>query len=87
VAGLERVGTGLLAVLALQLATGLTNIFLDWPLAAAVLHTGGAAALMGLLLMLNFRARAAARPPFAADASRTATRPEPPAGPPVRARA
>jgi hypothetical protein len=52
-----------------------------------VLHTGGAAALMGLLLMLNFRARAAARPPFAADASRTATRPEPPAGPPVRARA
>jgi cytochrome c oxidase assembly protein subunit 15 len=85
VGGLERVGTGLLAVLALQLATGLTNIFLDWPLAAAVLHTGGAAALMGLLLMLNFRARAAVRLPAAADASRPATLSDPPAGPPARA--
>jgi cytochrome c oxidase assembly protein subunit 15 len=63
VAGLRRVGEALLAVLALQLGTGLTNIFLDWPLAAAVLHTGGAAALMGLLLMVNFRARAAAAAP------------------------
>jgi cytochrome c oxidase assembly protein subunit 15 len=61
--GLRRVGDGLLAVLALQLVTGLTNIFLDWPLAAAVLHTGGATALLGLLLMLNFRARAAAALP------------------------
>ncbi|MFM1987086.1 MAG: hypothetical protein RJA99_43 [Pseudomonadota bacterium] len=79
--GLRRVGDGLLAALALQLATGLTNIFLDWPLAAAVLHTGGAAALMGLLLMLNFRARAAAsRPPTAVDAARS-----PLSGPPARA--
>lgn len=29
----------------LQLATGLSNVVLDWPLFAAVLHTGGAAAL------------------------------------------
>ncbi len=29
----------------LQLATGLGNVLLDWPLVAAVLHTGGAAAL------------------------------------------
>ena len=29
----------------LQLATGLSNVVLDWPLVAAVLHTGGAAAL------------------------------------------
>jgi cytochrome c oxidase assembly protein subunit 15 len=82
--GLQRVAHGLLGVLALQLATGLTNIFLDWPLAAAVLHTGGAAALMGLLLMLNFRARAAsttdARPtdalparPHAGSAARAGT--------------
>jgi cytochrome c oxidase assembly protein subunit 15 len=61
--GMRRVGDGLLAALALQLATGLTNIFLDWPLPAAVLHTGGAAALLGLLLMVNFRARAAASLP------------------------
>jgi cytochrome c oxidase assembly protein subunit 15 len=83
--GLERVGTGLLAVLALQLATGLTNIFLDWPLAAAVLHTGGAAALTGLLLVLNFRARAAARLPVALDAARAAPLTDPPAGPRARA--
>jgi cytochrome c oxidase assembly protein subunit 15 len=61
--GMRRVGDGLLAVLALQLATGLTNIFMDWPLPAAVLHTGGAAALLGLLLMVNFRSRVAARLP------------------------
>ena len=30
----------------LQAATGLGNVLLGWPLAAAVLHTGGAAALM-----------------------------------------
>jgi cytochrome c oxidase assembly protein subunit 15 len=29
-----------------QLATGLSNVVLDWPLLAAVLHTGGAAALV-----------------------------------------
>jgi cytochrome c oxidase assembly protein subunit 15 len=30
----------------LQLATGLSNVVLDWPLLAALLHTGGAAALV-----------------------------------------
>jgi len=73
--GLERVATGLLAVLALQLATGLTNIFLDWPLAAAVLHTGGAAALLGLLLMVKFRIRAAAGIP--SDRARAGPSPDP----------
>ncbi len=34
------------ALTALQLATGLSNVVLDWPLLAAVLHTGGAAALL-----------------------------------------
>jgi cytochrome c oxidase assembly protein subunit 15 len=33
----------------LQLATGLGNVLLGWPLAAAVLHTGGAAALAVVL--------------------------------------
>lgn len=55
--GLETVGKGLLAILLVQLITGLTNIFLDWPAAAAVLHTGGATALVGGLLILNFRVR------------------------------
>lgn len=39
----------LLGLLALQLATGLSNVVLDWPLVAAVLHTGGAAALVLVL--------------------------------------
>ena len=34
---------------ALQLVTGLSNVVLGWPLVAAVLHTGGAAALMTVL--------------------------------------
>jgi len=82
VGGLERVGDTLVAVLVLQLVTGLTNIFLDWPLVAAVLHTGGAAALLGLLLVVLFRARAAAAlPPVAVDS----TRASPLSGPPARA--
>ncbi len=39
----------LAALAALQLVTGLSNVVLDWPLVAAVLHTGGAAALMTVL--------------------------------------
>ena len=34
------------ALLGLQLATGLSNVVLDWPLLAALLHTGGAGALV-----------------------------------------
>jgi cytochrome c oxidase assembly protein subunit 15 len=30
----------------LQLITGLSNVVLGWPLLAAVLHTGGAAAMV-----------------------------------------
>jgi cytochrome c oxidase assembly protein subunit 15 len=64
VGGLERIGLWLLLVLAMQVITGLTNIFLDWPAAAAVLHTGGATALVGGVLMLNFRSGAGRRLPF-----------------------
>jgi cytochrome c oxidase assembly protein subunit 15 len=37
------------ALLGLQIATGLSNVVLDWPLLAAVLHTGGAGAMGALL--------------------------------------
>jgi cytochrome c oxidase assembly protein subunit 15 len=63
VQGLEKIGNWLLLMLLAQLVTGLTNIFLDWPMAAAVLHTGGATALVGGLLMLNFRSGAGRRLP------------------------
>lgn len=40
------------ALLALQFLTGLSNVVLDWPLIAAVLHTGGAAALAVVLTQM-----------------------------------
>ena len=49
----------LLAVAGWQLASGLSNVVLGWPLVAAVAHTGGAAALLGLLTVLWMRARQA----------------------------
>jgi cytochrome c oxidase assembly protein subunit 15 len=42
----------LLGVLLLQLATGVSNAVLEWPLVAAVLHTGGAGALVVILVAL-----------------------------------
>ena len=49
VVGMQRLAQALLALAALQLATGLSNVVLDWPLVAAVLHTGGASALVLVL--------------------------------------
>ena len=43
-------GRWLNGLLLLQLITGLSNVVLGWPLLAAVLHTGGAAAMLGLLV-------------------------------------
>lgn len=40
------------ALLVLQLATGLSNVVLGWPLVAAVLHTGGAGALVVVMVWL-----------------------------------
>ncbi len=45
------------ALLALQLITGLSNVVLDWPLLAAVMHTGGAGALMMTLTWMLSRSR------------------------------
>lgn len=42
----------LAALLVLQLATGLSNVVLGWPLLAAVLHTGGAGALVVVMVWL-----------------------------------
>lgn len=41
----------------LQAATGLSNVVLGWPLAAAVMHTGGAAALVLVLTGIVFSSR------------------------------
>ena len=49
IASLRSCALWLAGLLALQLATGLANVVLGWPLLAAVLHSGGAAAIVGLL--------------------------------------
>ncbi|MES2400392.1 MAG: COX15/CtaA family protein [Pseudomonadota bacterium] len=43
----------------LQVATGLGNVLLGWPMLAAVMHTGGAAALVIVLTGIVFSTRAA----------------------------
>jgi cytochrome c oxidase assembly protein subunit 15 len=58
-AGLRNTGRWLLIVIGLQLLTGLSTIYFNWPLAIAVVHNGGAAALLVLLVMLNYKARLA----------------------------
>ena len=45
----------------LQVATGLGNVLLGWPLVAAVAHTGGAAALVVVLTSLVLRSLTATR--------------------------
>ncbi len=49
VPALRRQSAWLAGLLALQFLTGLSNVVLGWPLIAAVLHTGGAAALVIVL--------------------------------------
>ena len=52
---------GIMAVLTLQILTGLGNVLLNYPLLAAVLHTAGAAALILILVRLLARLQGAAR--------------------------
>ncbi|MGZ8993741.1 MAG: COX15/CtaA family protein [Burkholderiaceae bacterium] len=49
--GFETLGKGLLGLLILQLLTGLSNVVLQWPLLLAVLHSGGAALLVAVLVV------------------------------------
>jgi cytochrome c oxidase assembly protein subunit 15 len=56
----------LAALLGLQLATGLSNVLMNWPLLSALMHTGGSAALLLVLTWVLARAKPAA---FAAPQS------------------
>jgi cytochrome c oxidase assembly protein subunit 15 len=60
-AGARRLGTVLALLTLAQLASGLSNVVLGWPIAAALGHSAGAAALVALLVSLL--ARAAQRRP------------------------
>ncbi|HUW27972.1 MAG TPA: COX15/CtaA family protein [Sulfuriferula sp.] len=56
---LTRPALVLLALIALQFASGLSNILLQWPLPIAVAHNGGAAALLVTLVFMLARSGAA----------------------------
>lgn len=56
---LRRSALWLAGLAFLQMATGLGNVLLGWPLAAAVMHTGGAAALVVVLTDLVCASRSA----------------------------
>ncbi len=59
--GLRPLARWIGALAALQLATGLGNVVLGWPLIAALLHTGGAAALVVVITWALSSTRVARR--------------------------
>lgn len=69
---LQRQARWLAALAAWQLVTGLSNVVLDWPLVAAVAHTGGAAALVVVMTWALADSRSGAANPqaFAASGAR-----------------
>ncbi len=67
----RRFGAGLALLLLLQLASGLSNVVLGWPLLAALGHSAGAAALV--LLMTLLLARRAPAPAASAAAGSEAS--------------
>lgn len=62
--GLRKTARWLLIMIALQFTTGVLTVFLDFPLALAVIHNGGAALLVLLLVSLNYRIRSATETVF-----------------------
>ena len=58
-AALRKPSILVLMLVLVQFATGLSNIVFQWPLLNAIAHNGGAAVLLLLLVMLNYRIRAA----------------------------
>lgn len=59
--GMRKTAGWLLIAVGLQFLSGVSTIFLKWPLAIAVLHNGGAALLVLLLVMLNYKTRIASQ--------------------------
>ena len=56
-AGLRNVALWIGAVLALQAASGIATVYFTFPLALAVLHNAGAALLVLLVTMLNYKTK------------------------------
>ena len=76
----RTLGRALIAAVGLQFLTGVATIYLKWPLALAVAHNAGAALLVLLLVMLNYRAgrrRGSVKPGLAYRPNATASDPQP----------
>ena len=67
--GVQTLGRLLLALILLQFCSGIATVVFDWPLTIAVLHNAGAALLVLLLVMLNYRL--SSHPAVAGAAART----------------
>jgi heme a synthase len=67
---LRRWAFGVTAIAAWQLASGLSNVVLGWPIVAAIAHTAGAAALITLMAGLLTRSRPTREPAAAGHARR-----------------
>ena len=72
VVGLYRLSRWIIALSLLQLASGLGNVVLGWPLAAALMHSGGAAALVIVLAWAVAASRVQSPAVAAAAAAATA---------------
>jgi cytochrome c oxidase assembly protein subunit 15 len=71
---LQRVGLVLVVLAAWQFFSGLSNVVLGWPLAAALAHSAGAAAMVWVTTSLLARARAgSSRARYGASASSAAS--------------
>lgn len=70
--GMQVIGRAVLAALILQICIGLATVYLSWPLAIAVMHNAGAAVLVVLVTMLNYKTRLA-RQGASSFANRTPT--------------
>ena len=60
ITGLKNIARSILAATVLQILTGLLTVVFQWPLALAVIHNAGAALMVLLLSMLNYRVHSAA---------------------------
>ncbi|MFO0122477.1 MAG: COX15/CtaA family protein, partial [Inhella sp.] len=65
-AGARRWAGGLLALLGWQVVSGVSNVVLGWPLAAALAHSAGAAGWVVLMATLGCRLRAVSSAPAGA---------------------
>jgi cytochrome c oxidase assembly protein subunit 15 len=68
---LERQRQWLLGLTVLQIVTGLSNVIFDWPLLAALMHTGGAAGLVVTLTWMLTRSHVKVVNSNSVDASPT----------------